>query len=169
VVIVLFFLGRSIPQRGDDNRSSLPLLPRNRPAVIALLSIGGILALVLTSGTYRFGVITSLIAALIALSLVVLTGMLGQISLAQTAFAGVAGLTVAKFGTHVPFPLSLLVAALIAAVVGVVVGLPALPIRGAQLAVVTLAAALALQSFVFNNPSIVSSTADLVPDPKLFG
>ncbi|MDP9094590.1 MAG: ATP-binding cassette domain-containing protein, partial [Actinomycetota bacterium] len=171
VVVVLFFLGRSIPQRGDDNRSSLPpvLLPKNRPAVILLLSVGGVLALVLTTGTYRFGVITSLIDALIALSLVVLTGMLGQISLAQAAFAGVAGLTVAKFGTHVPFPLSLLLAALVAAVVGVIVGLPALRIRGAQLAVVTLAAALALESFVFNNPAIVSSTSDLISDPKLFG
>ncbi len=171
VVIALFFVGRSIPQRGDDNRSSLPpvMLPRNRPVVIAALSIGGVLALVLTTGTYRFGLITSLIEALIALSLVVLTGMLGQISLAQAAFAGVAGLTVAKLGTHVPFPLSLLLAGLVAAAVGVIVGLPALRIRGAQLAVVTLAAGLALQSFVFNNPSVVSSTADRIPDPKLFG
>ncbi len=171
VVIALFFVGRSIPQRGDDNRSSLPpvLLPRNRPTVIAALSIAGVLALILTSGTYRFGLITSLIETLIALSLVVLTGMLGQISLAQASFAGVAGLTVAKLGTHVPFPLSLLLAGLVAAAVGVIVGLPALRIRGAQLAVVTLAAGLALQSFVFNNPSVVSSTADVIPDPKLFG
>ncbi len=171
VVIVLFFLGRSIPQRGDENGSSLPLvrLPRNRPVVIAVLTVGGVLALLVTSGTYRFGLITSLIEALIALSLIVLTGLLGQISLAQAAIAGVAGLTVAKLGTHVPFPLSLLVAGLFAAVVGVIVGLPALRIRGAQLAVVTLAAGLALQSFVFKNPSIVSSTADVIPDPKLFG
>ena len=171
VVVALFLLGRSIPQRGDDSRLALPpvLLPRNRPSVIALLSLAGVLAVVLSSGTYRFGVITSLAESLIALSLVVLTGMLGQISLAQAAFAGLAGLTVSKFGTHIPFPLSLLLAALVAAAVGVIVGLPALRIRGAQLAVVTLAAGLALQSFIFNNPSIMSSTADLIPDPKLFG
>ena len=95
----------------------------------------------LTSGGYRFGVITSLAGALIALSLVVLTGMVGQISLAQTAFAGVAGLALSKIGTGVPFPLSLLLAAVIAGIAGVIVGLPALRIRGAQLAVVTLAAA----------------------------
>jgi ABC-type branched-subunit amino acid transport system ATPase component/ABC-type branched-subunit amino acid transport system permease subunit len=171
VVVALFLLGRSIPARGDENRLALPpvLLPRNRPFVIALLSIGGVLAVVLSSGTYRFGVITSLAESLIALSLVLLTGMLGQISLAQAAFAGLAGLTVSKFGTHIPFPLSVVLAALVAAAVGVIVGLPALRIRGAQLAVVTLAAGLALQSFVFNNPSIMSSTADLIPDPKLFG
>ena len=54
-----------------------------------------------------------------------------------------------------PFPFSLLLAAAIAAVAGIVVGLPALRIRGAQLAVVTLAAAVTLEKFVFGNPQIL--------------
>ena len=170
IVVALFVLGRAIPSRGDDVRSSLPavLIPRNRPRTVALWTAIGLVALVLTSGTYRFGVITSLAGALIALSLVLLTGMLGQISLAQAAFAGVGGLVLSKMG-GVPFPFSLLIAGVVAALAGIVVGIPALRIRGAQLAVVTLAAALTLQDFVFNNPKIVSATANLVPEPNLFG
>ncbi|MFE0358925.1 ATP-binding cassette domain-containing protein [Streptomyces nigra] len=171
IVITLFVLGRAIPTRGDDVRSSLPaaLVPRNRPLVVAAFSAFGLVALVSTSGTYRFGVITSLAVSLIALSVVLLTGMLGQISLAQAAFAGVAGIVLSKLGDSVPFPLSLLVAAALAAVAGVLVGIPALRIRGAQLAVVTLAAALTLQDFVLANPKLVSATANLIPDPVLFG
>jgi ABC-type branched-subunit amino acid transport system ATPase component/ABC-type branched-subunit amino acid transport system permease subunit len=171
IVITLFVSGRSIPMRGEDIRSKMPpvTLPRNRPLVIAGAVVGGFLALALTSGSYRFGVITSLAVSLIALSLVVLTGMVGQISLAQTAFAGVAGLMLSKIGTGLPFPLSLLVAAGIAAVAGVIVGLPALRIRGAQLAIVTLAAAVAIESFVLGNPQVVSATLNLIPDPHIFG
>jgi ABC-type branched-subunit amino acid transport system ATPase component/ABC-type branched-subunit amino acid transport system permease subunit len=128
-----------------------------------------VLILAVTSGSYRFGVITSLASALVALSLVVLTGMVGQISLAQAAFAGVAGLVLSKVGTDIPFPLSLLLAAVFAALAGVIVGLPALRIRGAQLAVVTLAAALTLEKFVFANPKLLNATQNLIPNPKLFG
>ena len=62
IVITLFVLGRSIPMRGEDTSSGLPpvILPRNRPWVIAALIVAGFLALALTSGSYRFGVITSL-------------------------------------------------------------------------------------------------------------
>jgi ABC-type branched-subunit amino acid transport system ATPase component/branched-subunit amino acid ABC-type transport system permease component len=171
IVITLFILGRSIPMRGEDIRSSLPpvILPKNRPLVIGGLFIAGVLILSLTSGSYRYGIITSLASALIALSLVVLTGMVGQISLAQAAFAGVAGLALTKFGTGVPFPLSLLLAAVIAGAAGVIVGLPALRIRGAQLAVVTLAAAVTLEKFVFGNPQILKPTLNLIPNPKIFG
>ena len=64
----------------------------------------------------------------------------------------------------------MLLAAVIAAVVGVIVGLPALRIRGAQLAVVTLAAALDAGEVRLRQPAdFVSPTANLIPNPKLFG
>lgn len=171
IVVALFVLGRAIPTRGDDVRSPLPAVmrPRNRPRTIAFWSVAGLAALMLTSGTYRFGVITSLAVTLIILSLVLLTGLLGQISLAQAGFAGVAGIVLSKIGEGLPFPLSLLAAATLAAVAGVLVGIPALRIRGAQLAVVTLAAALTLQDFVINNPQLVSATGNLIPDPSFLG
>ena len=171
IVITLFVSGRSIPLRGDDTRVRMPpvILPRNRPMVIAALVLAGFVALAVTGGSYRFGVITSLAVSLIALSLVLLTGTVGQISLVQTSFAGVAGLVLSKIGTGVPFPLSMLLAAVIAGLGGIVVGLPALRIRGAQLAIVTLAAAVAIERFIFGNPRVVSGPTNLIPDPELFG
>jgi ABC-type branched-subunit amino acid transport system ATPase component/ABC-type branched-subunit amino acid transport system permease subunit len=171
IVITLFVSGRSIPMRGEDIRSKMPpvVLPRNRPLAVAGLVAGALAVLALTSGSYRFSVITTIAVSLIALSIVVLTGFVGQISLAQTAFAGVAGLMLSKIGSDVPFPLSLLLAVGIATVAGMIVGLPALRIRGAQLAVVTLAAAVAMETFVLGNPQLVSDRLNLIPNPRLFG
>ena len=170
IVIVLFVVGRSIPMRGDDEQLKLPAvrLPKNRPLVIAALVAGGVALVTLTDGSYRFGIINSLALSLIALSLVVLTGMVGQISLAQAGLAGASGLVVSKLGTSLPFPLPMIIGALVATLIGVLIGLPALRIRGAQLAVVTLAAAVVVQQFVLGNRLFVSAQ-NAIPDPELFG
>jgi branched-chain amino acid transport system permease protein len=111
----------------------------------------------LLGGSYRFGLMTSLIVSMIMLSLVVLIGLVGQISLAQAAIAGTAGFALSKFSSvsGLNFPLGLILSVLVSIVVGVVVGIPALRIRGTQLAVVTLASGLALEKFVFRNSSFV--------------
>ncbi len=171
VIVALFAFGRRIPVRGALAVDSLPDVERARlrPLVTAALIGAGVLALVLTDASYRFGVITSMIVAIIALSLVVLTGLVGQISLAQAAVAGTAGFALSKIGTHLPFPISMLASALLAAALGVLVGVPALRIRGAQLAAVTLAAAVAIERLVFRNPSLSPVSGNQIPDPSLFG
>jgi branched-chain amino acid transport system permease protein len=171
VIVALFALGDRLPTRGAIKPAELPEVyrPKNRPQWVGGLVLGGFLLLALTHGSYRFGVVTTMIMTIIALSLVILTGMVGQISLAQAAFAGSAGFVLAKLGTNLPFPISTLVAALAAAGLGVLIGIPALRIRGAQLAVVTLAGAIAIEKFVFRNPKLVGANGDEIPDPKLFG
>ncbi|MFW0787773.1 ABC transporter permease [Gordonia sp. CPCC 206044] len=173
IVVALFLMGGRIPSRGALGEVKMPAvrIPRIRPlptiGVIAVVLV----AIVTTSGTWRFGIVTSVILALIALSLVLLTGYLGQISLASMAFAGAAGFALSKLteNWHVPFPFSIVIAALISTALGVLVGIPALRIRGAQLAVVTLAAAIAIQGFVFNNPEITAYEGNMIVDPSLFG
>ncbi|WP_405176958.1 ABC transporter permease [Nocardia sp. NBC_01377] len=173
VVIALFLLGGRIPARGSLGAVKMPAvrIPRIRFVPTAGVLTVAVLAIVSTTGTWRYGVVTSIILSLIALSLVLLTGYLGQISLASMAFAGTAGFALSKLsdGWHVPFPLGMIAAAAAATALGVLVGVPALRIRGAQLAVVTLAAALAIQSFVFNNPSLTPAQGNLIADPTLFG
>ncbi|MDL9938374.1 ABC transporter permease [Gordonia sp. ABSL1-1] len=173
VILALFLLGGKIPSRGSlgDVRMPAVRIPRIRLIPTALIIAAAVAAILLTSGTWRFGVVTSIILSLIALSLVLLTGYLGQISLASMAFAGTAGFALSKLSVNwgVPFPVNMILAALIATAVGIVVGIPALRIRGAQLAVVTLAAALAIQSFVFNNPEITPYEGNLIEEPSLFG
>ena len=97
-----------------------------------------------------------------------LTGYVGQISLAQYAFAGLAAFTTAKLAIEgVAFPWAPLLAVALTVGVGILVGLPALRVRGMTLAVATLAAAVAIEELVFNSPSLNGLTD--VPRPRLFG
>jgi branched-chain amino acid transport system permease protein len=123
---------------------------------------------------WRGAIMTSTIAFVLALSLVVLTGFGGQTSLAQMAFAGVAGFALSKIVMQwgVPFPIAPILAALTATVFGVLVGLPALRVRGTNLAIITLAGGVAITEFVFKNPKYVgdpSTGGARVPNPKLGG
>ena len=117
---------------------------------------------------------TSIIGTVMALSFVVLSGFGGQTSLAQAAFAGVAGFALSKLATGwgIPFPIAPLLAVAVATLFGVVLGLPALRLRGTDLAIVTLAGGVAITEFVFKNPTFVgdaSTGGAKVPNPELFG
>ena len=111
-----------------------------------------------TMVTLGFGVIW----CLVAVSLAVLTGWGGSISLGQFAIVGVgamaAGNALVRWNLDVFGALLLAVAA--GGVASVAIGLPALRIRGLYLAVTTLAFAVALDSY-FLNPI---NFPDLVPD-----
>ncbi len=87
--------------------------------------------------------------AIVAVSLYVLTGWAGHISLGQFALAGFGGAaTAVLYGRHgVDFVLALLAGSLLAALVALVIGLPALRIRGPFLAVTTLAFAVTASNF----------------------
>ncbi|MHB8670287.1 MAG: ABC transporter permease subunit, partial [Acidimicrobiales bacterium] len=92
------------------------------------------------------------IFAMLAVSMVVLTGWSGQISLGQFAFAGVgAGTTAGLFVRHVDLFPAIACAALAGAVVAVLIGIPALRIPGLFLAVATLAFAVPVNSFLLNS------------------
>jgi branched-chain amino acid transport system permease protein len=90
------------------------------------------------------------IYAIIGVSLVVLTGWAGQISLGQYAIAGVGSVAAAGLAAnhHFDFFVTLLIGGLAGAVIAVLVGLPALRIQGLFLAVTTLAFAFAVYSML---------------------
>ncbi|MBL7501243.1 ATP-binding cassette domain-containing protein [Frankia sp. CNm7] len=173
IIIALLVTGRAMPVRGGLMRQSLGQAPRARrltmPTVLGTAI--GVIALVATTGTMRSAVIGTFIAAIIGLSLVVVTGYAGQVSLAQLALAG-AGAFLLSFVTeswNIPFPLAPIVAALGATVLGVLIGLPALRLRGLTLGIVTLALAYAIEAVWFRNTQIVSTEGARVTQPKLFG
>ncbi|GAB2780278.1 hypothetical protein GCM10027020_37260 [Nocardioides salsibiostraticola] len=85
--------------------------------------------------------------AMVMLSLVLLTGYGGHVSLAQLTFAGVGALTYAKIDQ--PNLIGLLIAALAAGVVGALVALPVLRLTGLYLALSTLAFAVIMDKLVF--------------------
>lgn len=173
VVVILFAFGRRLPSRGSLQTIPLPdvHIPRIR-LVPALILVGVTFAMLASlSGGYRFGMTYSIILMLMALSYVIITGYLGQISLAQTAFAGAAGFTLSKvtMNWEMPFILAILFSSVVAALLGMAVALPAFRIRGAQLAIVTIAASLAIERFVFNNYSITPIEGNPIAPPTFFG
>jgi branched-chain amino acid transport system permease protein len=146
--------------------------PRHVGAWAAAGAAVATLGLVVLHGQDRQALDTSLVGVLVCLSIVVLTGWSGQISLAQMAFAGVAGFTLSRLSTglHIPFPVAPLLAAVLAAVAGVAVGLPALRARGVSLAVVTLAGGVVVEEVVFKSPVLTGGFGGSpVPAPSLFG
>jgi branched-chain amino acid transport system permease protein len=174
IIVVLAIAGRSLYERQPAVQPRLPAAGRPRRVALAAavwLPVGAA-ALVLLGSQERLGLITSLVGAVICLSLVVLTGYVGQISLAQMAFAGVAGFTLSKLGHDlgVPFPVAPLLAAGAAGVTGLLLGLPAIRARGVNLAVVTVAGAVAIEELVFRNPAVTGGfEGSKVPTPSLLG
>ena len=121
---------------------------------------------------FRQALTNSLIGIVMALSMVVITGFVGQISVVQLALAGVAGFTVSHLAVDagVGFPLAPLAGIAAAVVLGLLTAVSALRVRGVALAVVTIAAAVAVFNFGFQNSTWGGgATGSPVPDPHLFG
>jgi branched-chain amino acid transport system permease protein len=172
-IVVLFLLGNRLVVREATVGGSLPKvrLPRRPVLTVGTIAAISVIGLLATSGPTRFGVMTSIIMMVLVLSYTIITGYLGQVSLAQIAFAGASGFLLSKATTNwgFGFPWSLLVSAVFATLIGILIGVAALRFRGAQLAIVTLAAAVAVQSFVFDNAYFTSLQGNLIGTPKLFG
>jgi branched-chain amino acid transport system permease protein len=115
-----------------------------------------------------------LIYAITGVSLVILMGWAGQISLGQFAFvgigAGVAGAMSARYG--LPFLVSILIGGLAGTLFSVAVGLPALRLPGLYLAVTTLLLAQNVQTY-FLNPTyygwFLQESGTYAERPNLFG
>jgi len=142
-------------------------LARVALSVVTVLVVVGGPPLLGTNGQLKAGVIV--VFATIGVSVVVLTGWAGQVSLGQMAFVGV-GASVGAWATvergWEPLT-SMLVSGLLGAVVAVLVGLPALRLRGLYLAVTTLALSLAASEWVFSNRAVDWIPSGSFPRPKL--
>jgi ABC-type branched-subunit amino acid transport system permease subunit len=174
IAVMILLRGKRLPTRGESTEGRLPRAPLGaRPMLpIAVVVPIAVVLLALTSGGWRAAVIQSIVTACVCLSLLVLTGFVGQVSLAQAAFAGVGGFMLAKLldRTGVPFPVGLLFAGLVTVPIGLLVALPALRVRGINLAIITLGAGVAIDTFVFRNEHISGGLAGVsVPAPELFG
>jgi branched-chain amino acid transport system permease protein len=174
VIVALLLSGRRIPQRGTLSLARLPLAspPNLRPIRFIALSVITIVLLAVVGNSYQSAITTSMITVIVALSLVVITGFIGQISLMQMAFAGASGFLTSTFAVNagLPFPLPTILAALVAIPIGIALGLPAVKIRAMALAVVTLGAAVAVNSVVFQNPAWTGGgLGKPVPSPSIFG
>jgi branched-chain amino acid transport system permease protein len=108
--------------------------------------------------------------ASLVLSLVLLTGLSGQVSLMQMSFAGLGAVMLAKLPAGIPWVVSLGIAALVVGVVGGLVSLPALRLRGLYLALLTLAFAIMADNLVFGHRRVLGGGVTLpVERPNILG
>jgi ABC-type branched-subunit amino acid transport system ATPase component/ABC-type branched-subunit amino acid transport system permease subunit len=130
----------------------LPEVMAGRIAVLALVALVVVVIPLVSGPGTTFEYTGALIYGIIAISLVVLTGWSGNVSLGQFAFAGVGGVLAGDLimKANVDLFFALAAAGAAGAVLAVIVGIPALRIRGAYLAVVTLALGVAVDTFFLN-------------------
>ena len=203
VLLAVYFQSR----QGATETQSVSFVPKRRPVperlrelwwvrnldrggLLALAVVGVILPIIVTQPSRHLLYTTILVFALCGLSLTILTGWLGQLSLGQMAFAGIGAFLAAGlnrglnfdigFGNTrllsagivaLPFGLSIVIAAFVTAALAAVIGLGALRVRGLLLAVSTFAFAVAADQFLYHQPILSGGSTDAVPFPRttLFG
>jgi branched-chain amino acid transport system permease protein len=137
---------------------------RSLVALVVVLLLG--LPWVLSPGQTNLAAIAP-IYAIIGLSLLVLTGWGGQISLGQFAFAAVGGFVVATW--HAPTLIALLGAALCGAALAVAVGVPALRLQGNYLMISTLALSVSVSTIVVSPRYLGKHLPATLRRPSVFG
>jgi sulfate-transporting ATPase len=187
IVVVLVVNGRSLPLRGHINEklSRLGTGHINLPFAIAGAIGGALLMGIVFNSTWVDAFTVSMSTAIIFLSVVVVTGYAGQLSLAQYALAGLGAYIAGRLisGAGFPFWLALIIGVGGAIPTGLVFAIPALRTRGVNLAVVTLGLGVAIHAMLFSdvdltggfsgtdvtNISIFGFSVSAVTHPERFG
>lgn len=137
----------------------VPALATSLRRAVAFVAAAGLVSTVLAP-TQLFNASTGLVVGMVMLSLVVLVGYAGQISLCQYTFVGIGASTMGKlFGSG--SVLGLVVATAVAAAFGALVALPALRLRDIYLALATVAFALFGERLLFDHPRVFDRGATL--------
>jgi branched-chain amino acid transport system permease protein len=153
-----------------------------------LVLVGGLIVIPGLSSRWDLALANSLITMILMMSLVVLVGFLGQVSLVHVSLAGTAAYSAVRFasdgtrevdfipavvaGPGLPDVVAFVLGVSVAVLVGLLIAIPALRIRGVHLAVVTLAAALTIEQVFLTNETLVGAGARSntpVPRPSWFG
>jgi sulfate-transporting ATPase len=174
IIVAVVLGGTALPGRGESSTIRLPRLGngRIRPAKASIWIGAGIAIPLLLSPTWSSATINSSIFGLLALSIVVVTGYAGQISVASAALAGFGSFIAARTSSdlQLPFLICVLFGVVAAVLLSVIFGGPAVRVRGVNLAIVTLGLSLAVENMVLLEPKLTGGTDGLqVHNPSLFG
>ncbi len=145
----------------------------NARNLVTFLVVAALAALPFGLGNYGYYILASvMIYAMVGLSLNILIGMGGQISIGHAGFwalgAYASAIVVTKAG--LPFLVGVLAGGIVAGLFGALVALPALRVQGHYLAIATLGFALFVQQLLFEWESLTGGRQGLfVPRPSLLG
>jgi branched-chain amino acid transport system permease protein len=136
--------------------------------ILALLGVPLFLTII-DKVSYLTASVNGLILGLAAISLVVLVGYVGQVSLAQFAFMGIGALVVSRVAPLTGYWAALPIAGLAAIPVGLIAALPALRLRGIYLAIATLGLSQVIIAAVLVNPTLAGGYTLHLDTPSFFG
>ncbi|MGW0432071.1 ABC transporter permease subunit [Micromonospora sp. NPDC003197] len=183
-VILVALLAQPIRARRDTEdggwgRIGAPPLPAAYQRVWLLRNLGQVVAgvgfavatgLAFVISNETASVLIAIIGfTLVGLSIGLVTGVAGELSLGQFAFAGIGAAVSVQVSVHTGnLFLGILAGSVAAALAAVAVGIPALRLRGLALAVTTLAFALATSAFLLRQGWLLGDGAQ-VPKPRILG
>lgn len=174
LVVLVALVARRRTGRGDVGGGGLvPAAQVALPSLRALAPVvatGAVLVVVLPlTGSTTFVIDLSLVAiwALAVLSIVLLTGVVGQVSVCQGVFMALGGFGAAIAVDHgVPFVPALLVGGGLAAAAAALVALPALRLQPLELAIATLSLAFTADTFLYKwHPLVSDASGRAIPRP----
>ncbi len=173
IVLWLVIRGQALPLR-DYLLQRLPTIGSGKihKGGLAFGVVVGVFLLSALTPIWIDALTVTICVSVVLLSIVVLTGYTGQLSLAQFAFAGfgayVAGRLLAT--TDIPFVLGILIGIAATVPLGVLFGLPAVRTRGINLAIVTLGLGSAVELVLFSNADFTGGFGGTqIGEPVLFG
>jgi ABC-type branched-subunit amino acid transport system ATPase component/branched-subunit amino acid ABC-type transport system permease component len=173
IIAVMVFRGTALPVRGYFLQR-LPAVGDGKVRVTHV-AIGVVVSLILITQLptlWQDSMVTTFAMATILLSIVVVTGYAGQLSLGQYALAGL-GAFIAGRAIDVwnfPFLLSIPFALIVIAPLGALFALPAVRARGLNLAIVTLGLGSAIQLIIFGNSKWTGGfIGTKIGKPSIFG
>ena len=164
ILVFIVARGRALPVRGHIMerlpRVTAGEIPWGRLLIATVVGI--VLLYVVLPVTWVNALTFTLIGAVVLLSIVVLTGFAGQISLAQWAIAGCGALCMARLVVAgAPYWVAMLAGVAVCLPIGLVVGAAALRARGMSLAIATLAFGVCVVDLVLSNNSLNGGAAGL--------
>lgn len=141
-----------------------------RLALLCLIAVFVMIAILLTPNRYFLNIaVFAGINALLAISLNLLLGFAGQVSLGHAAFYGLGAYGVGVLSTHYSWPvwLCLPVALLGTGVIAYLIGLPTMRLKGHYLALATLGFGIIVKVIFDVTPSLTGGPSGLIGIPNL--
>ena len=175
--LILLIILLLIRGEGRGDRSEVPQrlasVGSGRVGVAAgVCAVAAALALLALPVGWLGAVTATLLLSIGLLSMVVLTGYAGQLSLAQYGLAGVSAYAVALLSARFGVPIWLAIAAAVAVTVclGMIVAAPALRSRGVTLAIATLSLVVVIEDLLLTSPTTAAGLGEnTIPQLSIFG
>lgn len=126
----------------------------SRAAVGLLFALAFFVPYFVTTQTRRNDYVVVLIFMMVALSATVLTGWAGQLSLAQFAFVGIGSYATIYYSESLSYPVAVALGTLWGVLIALIIGIPALRLKGLNLAIITLGFQLTCSYWLFTQDKL---------------